>query len=360
MQPHQNSSTGHFHPIWLQSLLIVSGLLALITWPLHTTFLELSMGWAWVILAVLASLGLVHQGSIRLMWQTLGVANALWLLAWLAFQLAVFAHPDISWTDQMPYALVLKIPFQHLLWGWGLWGALFLLMPSRMRGHAVPKALVSKGRYLPWIGMAFVVSLLVSNITTQKISHFWGITVDVGTWFFPVTYIFNDIFTEVYGYSATRKYIWAAIFANLVMIGGFALVLHLGHSPFKSSYTEILWTVPRILLASLVAFFLGEFLNAFVLAKLKIKMRGRWLPLRTIGSTGVGVAIDSIAFVTIAFAGTMPVSVLLAIALWEYILKVGYEILATPLTCYVIKVLKKVEHQDIYDVKTRFSPFHWR
>jgi uncharacterized integral membrane protein (TIGR00697 family) len=322
-----------------------------------------------------AMLGIVvlwTRHSLNLAWRSLGVANLLWMLAWLAFRLAIVAHPDVSWGDQAPYAEVLSVPLSALSVGWVLWAlmSLYILIrpPREGNSHLIAQrhplkahgSVTPKPKYLPWIGMAFVIALLVSNITTQKISHFWGITVDVGTWFFPVTYIFNDIFTEVYGYAATRKYIWSAIAANLVMVLGFMWVVRVGASPAWAAFHEILWTVPRILMASLASFFLGEFLNAYVLAKLKIKMKGRWLPVRTISSTGVGVAIDSIAFVTIAFAGAMPVRVLVAIAAWEYVLKVGYEIIATPLTCWVIQRLKQAESMDVYDVKTRFSPFRWK
>lgn len=341
-------------PLWQQSLLITTGLITLLAYPL--TFDGISLSWFWGFIALVITWHLAYTTSLRFTLKTLWVSNLLWTMAWIAFQFAVKVRPDISWHDQGAYQQVLDFSPLRLLPGWILLAGISTFYFLQKRTH---QKLVRKPRLLPWLGLGFILSLLVANITTQKISHFWGITVDVGTWFFPLTYIFNDLFTEVYGYNETRKYIWAAIAANLFMVASFYLLVAIGHSSLLASFHTILYTVPRILVASLISFFCGEFFNAYALAKLKVKMQGKWLALRTIGSTGIGVAIDSVIFVSIAFIGALPLKILATIALWEYVLKVGYEILATPLTCWLISRLKQYEKSDVYDHNTRFSPFQF-
>lgn len=342
--------------IYRQSCLLTLGLVFLLILPLQTGqdgILPL-----FICLLALPLWQLVEKDGPSVAWVTLLACFIFWFVAWAIFHLAI-AMPSASyWRQQVAYQQVLSIPFRSFL-------TLLIVTAS---GTILAWVCVQKGkvikakkryRLLPWLGLFFVVTLLISNITTQKISHFWGISVDVGTWYFPVTYIFNDIFTEVYGYQRTRQYIWAALGANTLAVICFWVALQLSHAPSLAAYQVILGTVPRIFLASTCSFFCGEFFNAFILAKSKIWLKGRWLPARTIGSTMFGVAIDTLVFTCIAFFGTLSLQELATVAGWEYGLKVGYEILATPITMLVIMLLKRFEQEDYYDMQTSFNPFRF-
>lgn len=215
-------------------------------------------------------------------------------------------------------------------------------------------------KYFDLIMSLFVVVLLTSNIVSTKIVRFGPFTFDAGTLLFPLSYIFGDILTEVYGYRRSRKVIWTGFFANFLMASILILVGWMKPAPGwenQAAYQKILGLTPRIVVASLVAYFAGEFSNSFVLAKIKILTKGRWLWSRTIGSTVVGEGVDTLVFVTIAFFGVLPTSLLVSVLLSNYIFKVGFEILATPLTYLVCWFLKKKEGVDTYDYGTKFNPF---
>ena len=206
----------------------------------------------------------------------------------------------------------------------------------------------------------FVAVLLISNIASTKILEFFLFSFDGGTLIFPLSYIFGDILTEVYGYKKSRKVIWVGFFAALLMSVTFWLV---GALPPASgwenqgAYDAILGVVPRIVIASLIAYLAGEFSNSFVLAKMKVASKGRQLWKRTIGSTTIGQGIDTLIFATIAFLGTIPMELFVALVLSNYIFKVGIEVLFTPVTYRVVGFLKREEGMDVYDEYTDFSPF---
>jgi len=215
-------------------------------------------------------------------------------------------------------------------------------------------------KYLGAISVFFVSVLLISNVASTKIVDLKWFTFDGGTLLFPLSYIFGDILTEVYGYKKSRGVIWLGFFMALLMSVVFIVV---GKLPADASwgnqvaYDAILGLTPRIVLASLVAYFFGEFSNSFILAKMKIWTEGRWLWARTIGSTLVGELVDSTLFILIAFAGILPNSLLLTLIISNYIFKTGIEILFTPVTYKVVKFLKTKEGEDYYDRDTNFNPF---
>jgi queuosine precursor transporter len=211
----------------------------------------------------------------------------------------------------------------------------------------------------------FVAVLLISNIASSKIVVFGPFTFDGGTILFPISYIFGDILTEVYGYRKSRQVIWIGFACALLMTVVLAIVGYLPSAPGwdnQSAYSAILGTTPRIVAGSLIAYFAGEFSNSFILAKMKVFTKGRWLFTRTIGSTVVGEGIDTVFFVTIAFLGTMPGATVQSILISNYIFKVSFEVLATPLTYVIVSFLKRTEKTDVYDYKTNFNPFveFWR
>jgi uncharacterized integral membrane protein (TIGR00697 family) len=218
-------------------------------------------------------------------------------------------------------------------------------------------------RYLDVITAFFVAVLLISNIVSVKIVRVAFFTYDGGTILFPLSYIFGDILTEVYGYARSRRVIWLGFACALIMSLVFMLVGRLpevtspGQPPIGPAYNAVLGFVPRIVVASLIAYFSGEFSNSFVLARMKILTRGRWLWTRTIGSTLIGEMVDTLLFVAIAFAGTKSWPLLLAIFLSNYIFKVGVEVLFTPITYRVVGFLKRREREDHYDYHTDFNPF---
>jgi hypothetical protein len=214
--------------------------------------------------------------------------------------------------------------------------------------------------YLDIISVYFVTILIVSNIASSKILDLGPFTFDGGTILFPLSYIFGDILTEVYGYQASRRVIWFGFSSLLIM----SLVLYIvqilppAHDwPNQTAYELILGVTPRIVFGSLLGYFCGEFSNSYVLAKMKIWTKGKWLWTRTIGSTLVGEAVDTVVFATIAFAGLWSWDLFIALVVSNYIFKVGIEILFTPLTYRVVHLLKKKEQCDVYDNETNFNPF---
>jgi uncharacterized integral membrane protein (TIGR00697 family) len=217
---------------------------------------------------------------------------------------------------------------------------------------------------------AFVVVLLVSNLVGQKITAvgpFLVGGVQVGPFlissaqvFFPITYIFGDIFTEVYGYGASRRAIWIGFFASaaLACMGVFAVWLPPAPGwENQACFATVLNFVPRLVIASLIAFWAGEFANSYVLSKMKILTSGRHLWTRTIGSTMVGQFIDTSILMVLAFGGTQPWMTILNLILSGYLGKVAYEAAATPITYGVVNFLKKKEGVDVFDQDVNFNPF---
>ena len=215
---------------------------------------------------------------------------------------------------------------------------------------------------------AFVAVLLCSNIIgVQKVSHielpFIGDYIyGAGVLFFPISYLFGDILTEVYGYKRSRRVIWAGfgalIFASLMSF----IVTSLPPASTMSveqqnAVNTVFGQTWRIVLASLLAFWLGEFVNSFVLAKMKVMTDGKFLWMRTIGSTFAGEAVDSVIFYPLAFLGTWSNAQVVSVMIGNYFIKVFWEVLVTPLTYAVVGFLKRAEHEDYFDRETDFNPF---
>ncbi len=223
-------------------------------------------------------------------------------------------------------------------------------------------------RYYELVMAAFVVVLICSNlIGPAKIAQvtlpFLGVvTFGAGVLFFPISYVFGDILTEVYGYARARKVIWAGFaglgFASLMA----AVVVALPPAPFwhnQPAYEIAFGSTWRIVLASMSAYFCGEFVNSYVLAKMKILTAGRWLWTRTIGSTIFGEAVDSSLFYPLAFygSGIIPNDKLPLVMLSQFVIKVAVEVVFTPVTYKIVNALKRAEHEDYYDRDTDFNPF---
>ena len=222
-------------------------------------------------------------------------------------------------------------------------------------------------RYYDFVMAAYVCVLLCSNLigpakeTSIEVPLVGTVTFLAGVLFFPISYIFGDILTEVYGYGRDRRVVWAGFgalaFASLMA----AIVVHLPPSAqsraTQASVEAIFGNTPRIVLASIIAFLCGTFVNSYVLAKMKIWSEGRWLWTRIVGSTLCGELVDSVLFYFIAFYGRMPQSHLIAIMFTQYALKSGWEILAAPMTYRVVAFLKRAENEDYYDRDTNFTPF---
>ena len=215
-------------------------------------------------------------------------------------------------------------------------------------------------KYLDILITMFVVILLVSNLVAQKIIRIGPFPISGALVLFPVTYIFGDIFTEVYGYGASRRAIWLGFCGTALMWGVGALIIALPADPAfhnQQAFITVFGILPRLLAASLIAFWAGEFANSYTMARMKLATHGRWLWSRTVGSTVVGQAVDTTLVVVLTFAGTYPISTLAKIAITSYLFKVVYEVLATPLTYLIVNFLKRTEHSDPFDAHTNFNPF---
>ncbi len=205
----------------------------------------------------------------------------------------------------------------------------------------------------------FVTCLLTANIIAAKLVTVGGLVLPAGIIIFPVSYIVADVLTEVWGYAVARRVIWLGFACNALMVAAIWGAGEIAPAPFwkgQAAYAEILGQTPRILAASFVAYLVGEFANAFVMAKLKIATSGRWLWVRTIGSTVVGEGLDTLFFVGLAFGGLVPLPVLGAMMAGQWTAKVAYEAAATPLTYAAVGWLKARERMDVYDRMTDFNP----
>ncbi len=223
-------------------------------------------------------------------------------------------------------------------------------------------------RWFPFVMAAFVTTLIISNIIAVKLVTIAGLALPAAVVLFPVAYIFGDILTEVYGYARARQVIWTGFACNLLAVIAIWIGGRLPAAPFwtagsfdnpaaaQQAYQAILGFTPRLLLASFSAYLVGEFLNSIVLARLKVRTAGRFLWIRTISSTIVGEGADSAVFITIAFAGIFPPGDLGSAILAQWLFKVAYEVLATPLTYLIVNWLKRAEHEDYFDRNTNFNP----
>jgi uncharacterized integral membrane protein (TIGR00697 family) len=209
------------------------------------------------------------------------------------------------------------------------------------------------------VSALFVACLVTSNIIAVKIVRLGPLTAPAAIVIFPLAYLFGDVLTEVWGYAVARLVIWTGFFANIVAVSFIAIAIALpGDASFhgQSAFAGILGSSPRLVMASLAAYLCGEFLNSFVLAKLKLATGGRFLWTRTIGSTLAGQGVDTAIFVSLGFLGTLPGSVVLNTIGSVWLLKVIYEVVATPLTYLIVTVAKRVEGVDTFDRHTSFAP----
>lgn len=205
----------------------------------------------------------------------------------------------------------------------------------------------------------FVTALITSNVIAVKLIMVGGLVLPAAIIVFPISYILGDVLTEVYGFRAARRVIWLGFACNLFAVATIWLGGLLPAAPFwggQDAYETILGFTPLVLLASFAAYLVGEFANAFVLARMKVAMRGRHLWMRTIGSTLVGQGLDSAVFITVAFVWVMPLPELVTAIVAQWLVKSAYEALATPLTYAVVGHLKRKDGVDVYDRDTRFNP----
>ena len=219
-----------------------------------------------------------------------------------------------------------------------------------------------RDRYSHWFSLVtsiFITCLITSNIIAVKLVNIFGLVLPAAIIIFPISYIFGDVLTEVYGYHQARRVIWLGFFCNLIAVVAIWLGQILPAASFwegQAAYERILGYTPRLLGASFLAYLVGEFANSFVMAKMKIATNGRWLWTRTIGSTLVGQGLDSLVFMTLAFIGTIPLSVLAGAIVAQWLSKSVYEAIITPLTYVLVNFLKKREGLDVFDTDTRFNP----
>ncbi len=225
-------------------------------------------------------------------------------------------------------------------------------------------------RYLNWVVAIFVTCLITANIIAVKLIDIGGLILPAAVIIFPVSYIVGDVLTEVYGYARARQVIWIGFACNLIAVVAIAIAGVLPPAsfwPHQAAYETILGFTPRLLAASFVAYLVGEFLNSYVLARMKVATEGRYLWARTIGSTLIGQFADSAVFITLgllqitalppAVQGTLPPQALLNTIVVQWLFKSVYEIVATPLTYVVVNRLKRAEGADPFDRGTNFNPF---
>lgn len=210
------------------------------------------------------------------------------------------------------------------------------------------------------LGSLNITCLLISNIITIKTINISGLIFTAGDILFPITYILNDVFTEVYGFKKARFIIWISFFCNLLMVIIFGITIALPvDETFKmqSALVNILGSTPRILFASFISFLIGNFANSIVLSKMKVKTKGKYLALRTITSTLIGEGLDTLLFIPIVFIGTLDLKSILFLMIDTYILKVLLEVVLTPITYKVVKFIKRKENVDTFDNEVKYKIF---
>ncbi len=216
-------------------------------------------------------------------------------------------------------------------------------------------------KYFDFLVAGFVASLLITGTVASKVfAPLGGMVFNGGALFIPINYMLGAIMTEVYGYARSRRVIWMGFFAAAFMSFSYWLVGQIPPSPtwpLQPAYDSILGVVPRIVGASLTAYFIGEFTNSFVVAKLKVVTAGKYLWARTVIAALAGQAVDTVVFVVLAFYGSQTGRVLLSLSASVYFLKIAIQILSTPAVCRIAGFLKKNEGEDYFDLETNFSPF---
>jgi hypothetical protein len=216
-------------------------------------------------------------------------------------------------------------------------------------------------RYYDLLVHAFVVILLISNLVGQKITAVGPFRISGAQLLFPITYIFGDVFTEVYGYGASRRAIWIGFFASALLAVMGLVAVWLPPAPGwdgQAAFARVFEFVPRLVVASLAAFWCGEFANSFVMAKMKLLTKGRYLWTRTVGSTVAGQAVDTVVVMVLAFGGSLSGGLIANLIVSAYLGKVLYEVAATPVTYWIVNSLKRREGVDVFDTNTDFNPFH--
>ena len=222
----------------------------------------------------------------------------------------------------------------------------------------IEKAMVS--RLFACLMGVYITCLLLSNLIAGKMMAIGNVTLPAAVILFPVTYILCDVFTEIYGYKNMRTVIWMGFGCSAFAVIIYMITIALPHPDFwgnQDAFATVLSTTPRVFAASLIGYLFGEFSNSMILSKLKVKTQGKNLWLRTIGSTIVGEAFDTVIFISISFLGTMPTSTLFQMMLFQYLFKVCYEIIFTPVTYAVVRKIKKIENIDTYDTDVSYNPF---
>lgn len=206
----------------------------------------------------------------------------------------------------------------------------------------------------------FVTCLLISNIIAGKLMFICGFVLPTGAILFPITYLFGDVLTEVYGYKRTRLVIWIGFACNILMAVVFLIVIALPYPSFwqnQNAYETVLGMTPRLVIASLISYWLGEFLNSTVMSIMKKLTHGKWLWTRTLGSTIIGQAVDTTFFIGIAFYLLIPDRILIQMIIAQYIWKIVYETVATPLTYIIVARIKKAENLNTFDWGVKYNPF---
>jgi len=224
-------------------------------------------------------------------------------------------------------------------------------------------------RYYDYCMVAFSVVLICSNligagkVSTVDVPFFGAVTFGAGILFFPLSYVLGDVLTEVYGYARARRVVWVGFASSIFAAGMAAFVVAIppaDHWQGQAALASVLGQAPRIFAASILAFWVGEFANAFVMARMKVWTKGRHLWTRTIGSTVVGQAADSLIFYPLAFLGVWETHLVLVVMATNYLMKVGWEAVLTPLTYQAVGFMKRREGLDVYDIDTDFTPFRIR
>lgn len=222
---------------------------------------------------------------------------------------------------------------------------------------------MQQGSGIITVGILFAAFMILANLNAFKIVAFWHLMLPAAIIFIPMSYVFDDILTEVYGFKVSRRVIWSALLANVIVVGGAVVTIYLPAAPFwhaQQAYHTVYSAVPRVFVASVLGYLIGEFVNSIILAKMKIRSQGKRLWQRLLCSTGIGVALDTIVFVHVAFLFSIPYPAIWHIFFTMYGIKLAYEILAMPVTYKVTAFLKRKEQIDVYDHHTRFNPFGWK
>lgn len=209
-------------------------------------------------------------------------------------------------------------------------------------------------------GVLFTSCLLISNLISSKIIAVWYWYVPAGVMIFPISYIINDVVAEVWGYRKARLIIWTGFLMNLIAVVFYTLSVQWPAAPFwqnQDAFANILSSTPRIAIASLLAYLVGSFINAYVMSSIKVRTKGRNFSFRAILSTLLGEGADSAIFISVAFAGIIPTSQLPLMILTQAIVKTVFEIVLLPLTIYVVKIIKRVDNIDTYDEDISYNPF---